>query len=291
MLTIRQILTCVVMATVVAGSSYISPLANGVTIPAQCGCGDATCGGCREGKMRAALDRLRPGRRDEVRFSPQTIDTGVSYADVGCADGSCGTPVDSMTAMLPWDETVPCDACEASPVIVACESCSSCDGECGCEAPARKSCFRRSRKATTTPCDCDHCELKVEQVEEKVKCFRTEQKEVCIPQVRLPWQRCCPPTRSKMRVVNTLTTDTKKVKVCDYKWSVHEPADEKGGATNQPAIEVPDLEPAVEAVDETASTVEGAIEEAVEPVSPAVDAARLKPVDLNDVPQPPLETE
>jgi hypothetical protein len=67
------------------------------------------------------------------------------------------------------------------------------------------------------------CQLEVKTGETKETCFQTEQKIVCIPRVRLPWQACCPPTKSRTRTVKVLKTHTFKCPSCEYKWSVVEP--------------------------------------------------------------------
>ena len=86
---------------------------------------------------------------------------------------------------------------------------------CGC-----KSCLKR---VATPQCDCQFCELDVKKGEVEKSHYKTEQKEVCVPAVRMPWKKGCPPTRSKVRTVNVLKKEKYKVPVNEYKWKVHEP--------------------------------------------------------------------
>ncbi len=83
-------------------------------------------------------------------------------------------------------------------------------------------------------CQCDECFLVVAPAEVWNTCFKTEQKVVCIPRVRLPWQRDCPPTTSaRSRVVTVLKAYTFKCPGCSYQWTdrIPEPA-----AANPPMI-------------------------------------------------------
>ena len=66
------------------------------------------------------------------------------------------------------------------------------------------------------------CSLEIKEKEVEKTCFKTEQKIVCIPRVRLPWQKCCP-QKSKSRTVNVLTTHKYQCKACNYVWSADPP--------------------------------------------------------------------
>ena len=97
---------------------------------------------------------------------------------------------------------------------------------CGCSSCARGGCTSCLKKKKTCPsCDCPYCELEVKKGEVEKSSYKTEQKEVCIPAVRLPWKKNCPPKRSKVRTVNVLKKHKYKCPKCEYKWSVHEPED------------------------------------------------------------------
>lgn len=98
---------------------------------------------------------------------------------------------------------------------------------CGCGkkvAPRKCGC----RKRDSSPgCGCEYCELEAKKGEVEKTGFKVEQKEICVPPVRLPWKKCCPPTRTKVRTVNVLKKDKYKVPQCQYKWKVHEPEEIK----------------------------------------------------------------
>ena len=92
------------------------------------------------------------------------------------------------------------------------------DKNCGCRQRSR-----RGRACQKCPkCQQDFCKLEVKKGKEKRTCFKTEQKIVCIPTFRLPWQKC-QPTCSKTRVVNVLKKHKFECPKCEYKWSAYEP--------------------------------------------------------------------
>lgn len=62
------------------------------------------------------------------------------------------------------------------------------------------------------------CVLKVEQVEEEETCYEVECKEVCIPAVRFPWDRCRTPKCGRVRVVSKLKEDKTTKTACKYEW-------------------------------------------------------------------------
>jgi len=130
--------------------------------------------------------------------------------------------------------------------------------------------------------------LKLDHYEEEKKCFKTEQKIVCIPPVRFPWEECCPPGRtSKTRTINVLKVHKYKCKACGYKWeldelpkpaSPSEPAEpSEGSATTsstpaQPQFESPSTAPP-----------------SVDPVVAPVESQNLLTPPA-DAPQPGFET-
>ncbi|MFK7765976.1 MAG: hypothetical protein AB8B55_01955 [Mariniblastus sp.] len=89
-------------------------------------------------------------------------------------------------------------------------SCGTCQSDCGCvQCPS---------------CEGDICKLELDNGKAKKSCFKVEQKVVCIPPVRLPWQKCCPPGQSrKTRTINVLKKHTYECPSCSYKWSLQEP--------------------------------------------------------------------
>ncbi len=158
------------------------------------------------------------------------------------------------------------------PAVQGCQSCTSCQ--------TRKSCLSCKSGKPKTQCDCQYCELKTKKVEVDKKRFAIEQDEVCIPAVRLPWKKCCPPKKSRVRTVNVLKTEKYKGKTCEYKWSVHEPEEYKEPEPAEPMMghePVPsDTEGVISYPDPSAETT-GVLE--------LSDPAAA----LDDVPRPPLE--
>ena len=122
---------------------------------------------------------------------------------------------------MPAPVIQPCDCCQESCVRCrpkrqrpACR-CKrlGCQGDCQV-AVERAPMFQE--------CEGDFCKLSIKRGKEKKTCFKTEQVPVCIPAVRLPWQTCCPPSKSKTRLVTKLKTDKYECDSCTYKWSVEE---------------------------------------------------------------------
>ena len=138
--------------------------------------------------------------------------SGIAAAAVGDCGCGCAT------------ETAPCQSCVEHSTS-GCETCveaAPCTKKrgCGCQR-----CKRPRKKISCPSCavECDTCTLKLDHYEEEKKCFKTEQKIVCIPPVRFPWEECCPPGRTnKTRTVNVLKVHKYKCKACGYKWKLDE---------------------------------------------------------------------
>ena len=64
------------------------------------------------------------------------------------------------------------------------------------------------------------CTLNVKKEKEQVTRFEVEAKEICIPAIRLPWQKCGPRRCGKTRTVCVLKEIKKDKTVCRYDWSV-----------------------------------------------------------------------
>lgn len=157
---------------------------------------------------------------------------------------------------------------------------------CGCNS---------CRKKVPSPqSDCQYCELDVKKGEVEKTCFKTEQKEVCIPAVRLPWKKCCPPKRSKVRTVNVLKKHKYKCPKCEYKWSVNEPedfeapeaAEEKEAAEKKESAQKKATEP--KELDMTPEQMEGFD---LAPGEKVISVFSDPSEALGDVPRPPVEAE
>ncbi|HAH44944.1 hypothetical protein [Gimesia sp.] len=67
---------------------------------------------------------------------------------------------------------------------------------------------------------CKSCRLHVETLKVKKHCFNIECKEVCIPPVRFPWQKCCELKCGKIKTVRVLKKHEYTCEKCGYKWDI-----------------------------------------------------------------------
>ena len=179
-----------------------------------------------------------------------------------------------------------------SPAVQSCDcnqgSCSKCRTvrerpACGCR---RRGCQGGCGVAPVATqkfqsCEGDFCKLSIKKGKEKKKCFKTEQETICIPAVRLPWQDCCPPSKSRTRLVTRLKTDKQEVDSCSYKWKVEE--------TNDCGCEAPTEAMPHKAMPAEAKPTEQTIEGSVEPVAepPAKPEVPKEVFEENVVPPAP----
>lgn len=115
------------------------------------------------------------------------------------------------------------------------------DSACGCETAGGGQCRRLGSRlgergcnsCGTVPCprcEGDVCRLELDHSPKKKTCFKTEQASICIPPVRFPWQRDCPPGVSKTKLVTRLKVHEFECPNCSYKWKLDTP--EKSQATS-----------------------------------------------------------
>lgn len=190
-----------------------------------------------------------------------------------------------------------CQSCQAAPAPVVescgCQSCQTvaAPATCGCKScGSHGGCSLGQYKAN---CDCQYCTLEAKKVDVEKSRFKVEQKEVCIPAVRLPWMKCNPPKRSRVRTVNVLKKEKyKDGKTCEYKWSVHEPEDYENAPEPTPAPAGSGSK-SNDAIDSSASGGSGTkvFESYLDPSAETVGTLELSdPVEaLGDIPRPPLE--
>lgn len=105
--------------------------------------------------------------------------------------------------------------------------------QCGCgNASCQGGCrARKNRRPGNTDCGCtqcpqcegEMCKLELDKSKIKKTCFKVEQKAICIPPVRLPWKKTCPPGVSKTKTVNKLITHSYECPNCSYQWTLQEP--------------------------------------------------------------------
>ena len=115
-----------------------------------------------------------------------------------------------------------CNACASPAPAVSCDC-----GKTSCLKSRPKllrcgSCKRTGGCVQCPQCDADVCKLDVKESKSEKSCFKVKTETICIPKVRLPWQKCCPPMTSKTKVVKRLSTHKYECPSCDYKWSVQE---------------------------------------------------------------------
>ncbi len=108
-------------------------------------------------------------------------------------------------------------------------TCQTCDTQCGCvECPQ---------------CACEVCKLEVDNSKIKKTCFQVEQKTICVPPVRLPWKKDCPPVTSKTKTVNVLKTHSYECPNCTYKWTLQKPVvmetSDQGAAPTKEVVTAP----------------------------------------------------
>ena len=201
-------------------------------------------------------------------------------------------PAYEMGPEIMSSEVIGSGCCMPAPVIQPCDcskdSCVRCRRKrqrpacrckrLGCQGDCQ---VAVERAPMFQECEGDFCKLSVKRGKEKETCFKTEQVPVCIPAVRLPWQECCPPSKSRTRLVTKLKTEKIEVESCSYKWSV----EEANNCGAEPASEAaPASAPAegetskpTEADDsDIKSDVEGKVEENVVPPAPEVKGAFLR---------------
>jgi len=142
-----------------------------------------------------------------VELSTCSVLSTASAQVCGCGNASCGGCLAGLrsrragaevaySADDPIVSTVYGEPVEvAGPVVGGCQSCRTCQ-KC-----------QTCKPAPTAPCQ--YCTLESKKVKVDKTRFQVEQKEVCVPAVRLPWMKCNPPKRSRVRTVNGAFTNLK----------------------------------------------------------------------------------
>ncbi len=67
---------------------------------------------------------------------------------------------------------------------------------------------------------CKTCRMHVETLKVKKHCYNVECKDICIPPVRFPWQKCCTLKCGKIKTVRVLKKQNYTCEKCGYKWTV-----------------------------------------------------------------------
>ena len=173
---------------------------------------------------------------------------GTSFAQESVVQPQETQPQAPQQQVQPQPEAAPSVAPEATGSSVAmvegddcgCQDCCQGNGRCrGC-----RSCGIRHRiksRVNRCPrCSCEVCELKVDEGKKKKTCYKVEEKVVCVPRVRLPWQKCNSSNCSPTIRVRVLKKHTYECPECQYEWKVvksegGEPA-EAASASGTPQI-------------------------------------------------------
>ena len=104
---------------------------------------------------------------------------------------------------------------EASPCECGQSDCVGCRGRL----------LRRGRRS----CDrCPNCNAEVCISESKIdkeerSCWKTEQKVICVPKVRFPWQKCDGPLCGQTRTITLLKKHKYECEVCKHEWKILKP--------------------------------------------------------------------
>lgn len=176
-----------------------------------------------------------------------SIEAATAHPQHGVIVESFGTPMAN---------TIVGDACAPAPIIYDCDrqqsSCQRC--RVRVRRPLRQSgcssCQSGCSPVACPSCDEEICRLELDKSEVTKTCFQVEQVPVCIPPVRFPWQKCCPPGTSKTRLVTKLKVKKYKCPNCAYKWKVEEPTLAKTEPEVAPTEPESKLEPAPVEVNE-----------------------------------------
>lgn len=202
--------------------------------------------------------------------------------NAGCSTCSGGAPAEVVYTQPTPVYSAPVHVASATP-------CGCSTGGCktgGCKSRGCRSGCTSCLKKSSPQCDCQFCELDVKKGEVEKTGFKVEQKEVCVPAVRLPWKKNCPPTRSKVRTVNVLKKEKYKSPKCEYKWSVHEPEDFEESEAGEKK-EAAQKKPA--APNEAALTPEEIKDFDLAPGEKIISVFSDPSEALGDVPRPPVE--
>ncbi len=89
-------------------------------------------------------------------------------------------------------------------------------------------CFTPSIASSAIPCFLHHCPLpdktcvlSSEPTEVKKSCYRVECRDVCIPSIRFPWQKCVDSPRcGKVIRVKVLVDDSRSCPDCKHDWNI-----------------------------------------------------------------------
>ena len=269
-----------------------------------CDCGRPACATCSKRQPTPALTSSSSGRQfytlDSSHLAPARLQYESYPPAISDQSGSHTTgnieSAGTVYQLGDWQSggcVLPTEGCQAEGCLTGdCQSGTCRKSGClRCRVPRATRVPRTPRTPRTKSCRKCHkclndvCTLEVEKGKEKKTCYETEQKIVCIPKVRLPWQNCNPdnpaPTCSETRTVTVLKKKKYECDVCKYSWKVVEPA-------------VPDVSHLQEPKTTGGETMEAEMEPAeIEPINDnEVEQAPQEPIVPGAIPQaPPIPKE
>jgi hypothetical protein len=86
----------------------------------------------------------------------------------------------------------------------------------GCVSPA----VRADDDHQCCRCGKKICVLSVSREQKEVTCFEVECQEICIPGIKLPWDKCGPRRWGGVKTIRVLTEESQDTEVCQYDWSL-----------------------------------------------------------------------
>ena len=185
---------------------------------------------------------LQSGSRSTAPITwPQATGEVVNQAPIQAPLQYDSPPIQNSQPL--YSEQVIVDSGYGQPACSSCTPAPVASGGCNkpgcnsCRAPRRGCgiCKRSCGGSQCPSCEGDICKLELDKSKITKTRFKTEQESVCVPPVRLPWQKCCPPGKSKTRLVTRLKTEKYECPHCAYKWSLVEPEEAKEPEAADPA--------------------------------------------------------
>ena len=76
------------------------------------------------------------------------------------------------------------------------------------------------REGRCVTCGDKVCTAQAVPAKETKTCFLTECKDICIPKIRFPWQKCCKPQCGRVISVRVLKIKEYECKTCKWEWKI-----------------------------------------------------------------------
>lgn len=145
--------------------------------------------------------------------------------------------------------------CQEQPICgcgqSTCDSCCPQVETCGCGVVGcRGGCLgKRVRGCERCPsCNAEVCISESKMEKEKRSCWKTEQKIICIPKVRFPWQKCDGPQCGKTKTITLLKKHSYECEVCKHTWKIVKPELPETPTDAKKTSSVPIVQPGLQTV-------------------------------------------